>query len=252
VAENFTAAMIEPYVGQGGHCGQSNVDPARLRDFVTLLDAAGFGVHFHAIGDRAVRECLDAVAAARARGTSGARHHLAHLQVVHPDDVPRFAALDVTANIQALWATHHEQNDTLCVPFFGPQRAERQYPFGSIARTGGRLAAGSDWPVTTPDPWWAIHVAVHRTEPPISGEAGWPTSQVPMLPQEALSLRQALTAYTLGSAYVNGTDAETGSITVGKAADLVVLDRDPFESGATLYETAADLVFVDGEVVHER
>jgi predicted amidohydrolase YtcJ len=252
VAENFTAAMIEPYVGQGGHCGQSNVDPARLRDHVSLLDAAGFGVHFHAIGDRAVRECLDAVAAARARGASGARHHLAHLQVVHPDDVPRFAALDVTANIQALWATHHEQNDTLCVPFFGPQRAGWQYPFGSIARTGGRLAAGSDWPVTTPDPWWAIHVAVHRTEPPVSGEADWPTSQEPMLPQEALSLEQALTAYTLGSAYVNGTDGDTGSIAVGKAADLVVLDRDPFEPGAALYETTADLVFVDGQVVHER
>ncbi|MEV0135346.1 amidohydrolase [Dactylosporangium sp. NPDC050688] len=252
VAENFTAAMIDPYVGQGGHCGQSNVDPARLRDYVTLLDAAGFGVHFHAIGDRAVRECLDAVAAARAHGSSGARHHLAHLQVVHPDDVPRFAALDVTANIQALWATHHEQNDTLCVPFFGPERSGWQYPFGSIARTGGRLAAGSDWPVTTSDPWWAIHVAVHRTEPLVSGEADWPASQVPMLPQEALSLEQALTAYTLGSAYVNGTDDETGSITAGKAADLVVLDRDPFEPGAVLYETKADLVFVDGEVVHER
>jgi predicted amidohydrolase YtcJ len=255
VAENFTAAMIEPYVGQGNHCGHSNVDPARLAQYMTLLDAAGFGVHFHAIGDRAVRECLDAVAAARAAGPSGfsgARHHLAHLQVVHPDDVPRFAALDVTANIQALWATHHEQNDTLCVPFFGPQRTLWQYPFGSIARAGGRLAAGSDWPVTTPDPWWAIHVAVSRTEPAVSAEADWPTSQEPMLPQEALTLRQALTAYTLGSAYVNGIDDTTGSITVGKAADLVVLDRDPFEPDTKLYETTADLVFVDGDLVHER
>ncbi|MFF5225965.1 amidohydrolase [Dactylosporangium sp. NPDC000521] len=252
VAENFTAAMIDPYVGQGAHCGHSNVDPARLAFFVRQLAAAGFGVHFHAIGDRAVRECLDAVAAARAAGFSGPRHHLAHLQVVHPSDVPRFAALDVTANIQALWATHHEQNDTLCVPFFGPERAAWQYPFGSIARAGGRLAAGSDWPVTTPNPWWAIHVAVHRTEPPVSAEADWPTSQVPMLPREALTLDQALTAYTLGSAYVNGTDDLTGSIAPGKAADLVVLDRDPFEPDATLYETAADLVFIDGEVVHER
>ncbi|WP_344507586.1 amidohydrolase [Dactylosporangium maewongense] len=249
VAENFTAAMIDPYVGQGAHCGHSNVDPAHLARYVSLLSAAGFGVHFHAIGDRAVRECLDAVAAV---GPSRARHHLAHLQVVHPADVPRFAALDVTANIQALWATHHEQNDTLCVPFFGPERSGWQYPFGSIARAGGRLAAGSDWPVTTPNPWWAIHVAVHRTEPPVSAEADWPTSQVPMLPREALTLDQALTAYTLGSAYVNGTDDLTGSIEPGKAADLVVLDRDPFEPDAKLYDTAADLVFIDGQVVHER
>jgi predicted amidohydrolase YtcJ len=252
VAENFTAAMLDPYVGQGAHCGHSNVDPAHLARYVTLLDAAGFGVHFHAIGDRAVRECLDAVAAARSAGRSAARHHLAHLQVVHPADVPRFAELDVTANIQALWATHHEQNDTLCVPFFGPERAGWQYPFGSIARAGGRLAAGSDWPVTTPDPWWAIHVAVTRTEPLASAEADWPTSQVPMLPAEALTLEQALTAYTLGSAYVNGIDEHTGSITVGKAADLVVLDRDPFDPDATLYDTTADLVLIDGEAVHER
>ncbi|MET7419744.1 amidohydrolase [Dactylosporangium sp. NPDC005555] len=250
VAENFTAAMIDPYIGQGVHCGHSNVDPAHLARYVALLDAAGFGVHFHAIGDRAVRECLDAVAGLTR--PSGARHHLAHLQVVDPADVPRFAALNVTANIQALWATHHEQNDTLCVPFFGPERAARQYPFGSIARAGGRLAAGSDWPVTTPDPWWAIHVAVNRTEPPVSAEADWPTSQVPMLPHEALSLEQTLTAYTIGSAYVSGTDDQTGSITVGKAADLVVLDRDPFEPDTRLYETTADLVFIDGVLVHER
>ncbi|GAA2615152.1 amidohydrolase [Dactylosporangium fulvum] len=247
VAENFTAAMLEPYLGGHGR-GTSNVDPVRLREHVAELDRAGFGVHFHAIGDRAVRECLDAVAA----GGRTRRHHIAHLQVVHPDDVGRFAELGVTANIQALWATHHEQNDTLCVPFLGPERAAWQYPFGAIARAGGRLAAGSDWPVTTPDPWWAIHVAVHRTEPAGSAEASWPTAQVPMLPEQALTLDQALSAYTSGSAYVSGLDAVTGDLTAGKAADLVVLDRDPFAEGTALHEVRADLVFVDGEPVHER
>lgn len=270
VAENFTAAMLEPYVGTDTR-GTSNVDPERLREHVAELDRAGFGVHFHAIGDRAVRECLDAVEAAKRteapkrteaakrtetadETTSGStrRHHVAHLHVVHPDDVPRFGALGVTANIQALWATHHEQNDTLCVPYFGPRRAEHQYPFAAIARAGGRLAAGSDWPVSTPDPWWAIHVAVNRTEPAVSAEAGWPDAGRPMLPEQALTLEQALTAYTAGSAYVSGLDAEAGDLTVGKAADLVVLDRDPFEPGTALYETKADLVLVDGQVVHER
>jgi predicted amidohydrolase YtcJ len=247
VAENFTAAMLEPYVGLDVR-GTSNVDPQRLRHHVAELDRAGFAVHFHAIGDRAVRECLDAIAAA---GTTR-RHHIAHLHVVHPDDVPRFGALGVTANIQALWATHHEQNDTLCVPYFGPARAAHQYPFAAIARAGGRLAAGSDWPVSTPDPWPAIHVAVHRTEPPDSPEASWPAAQTPMLPEQALTLDQALTAYTAGSAYVSTLDAEIGDLTPGKAADLVVLDRDPFEPGTPLHDVRADLVLIDGDPVHER
>ncbi|MFB9415057.1 amidohydrolase [Dactylosporangium matsuzakiense] len=247
VAENFTASMLEPYVGHD-FCGTSNVDPQRLRSYVAALDAAGFSVHFHAIGDRAVRECLDAVEA----GGNTQRHHIAHLHVVNPADVPRFAALDVTANIQSLWATHHEQNDTLCVPFFGPDRVAHQYPFGAIHRAGGRLAAGSDWPVSTPDPWPAIHVAVHRTEPPDSAESAWPASQIPMLPEQALTLEQALCAYTAGSAYVSHLDREVGALTAGRAADLVVLDRDPFTPGAELHTVKADLVFVDGTLVHER
>ncbi|WP_433220493.1 amidohydrolase [Dactylosporangium sp. CS-047395] len=245
VAENFTAAMLAPYVGKD-FCGTSNVDPNRLRSYVTALDAAGFAVHFHAIGDRAVRECLDAV---ESSGNTQ-RHHIAHLHVVNPADVPRFASLGVTANIQSLWATHHEQNDTLCVPFFGPARVPHQYPFGAIARAGGRLAAGSDWPVSTPDPWQAIHVAVHRTEPPGSAESSWPASQTPMLPEQALTLTQALTAYTAGSAYVSHLDHEIGTLTPGKAADLVVLDRDPFAPDTSLHDTRADLVFVDGDPVH--
>ena len=144
VAENATAGLLEPYLDSCG-CqtaarGLSHVDPVELRTHVTSLDALGFQVHFHAIGDRAVRECLDAVAAARqANGRSDHRHHIAHLQVVHPDDVPRFAALDVTANMQALWAAHEPQMDELTIPFLGPQRAARQYVFGDLVRAGAGL-----------------------------------------------------------------------------------------------------------------
>ena len=144
VAENHTAAMLEPYLDGDGcdtdHAGLDFIDPAELPRFVTALDREGFQVHFHALGDRAVRNALDAIEAARtANGDSGQRHHLAHLQVVHPDDIPRFAALSATANIQPLWATHEPQMDDLTIPFLGERRAGWQYPF-ALAAGRGRAA----------------------------------------------------------------------------------------------------------------
>ena len=130
------------------------------------LDALGFQVHFHAIGDRAVREALDAIEGARrANGDSDRRHHIAHIQVIHPDDVPRFAALDVTANMQPLWACHEPQMDELTIPFLGEPRWRTQYPFGALVRSGARLAGGSDWSVSSPDVLWGAHVAVNRVAP---------------------------------------------------------------------------------------
>ena len=150
-----------------GNAGLSFVDPERAaQDYVTRLDAAGFQVHFHALGDRAVREALDAVEAARAaNGPADHRHHLAHLQVVHPDDVPRFAALGAAANMQPLWACHEPQMDELTIPFLGRARPAWQYPFGDLHRAGARLAAGSDWSVSSPNPLWGAHVAVNRATP---------------------------------------------------------------------------------------
>jgi predicted amidohydrolase YtcJ len=229
VAENFTAGMLQPYLDPTG-CGHqhgsglSYVDAQALREDVTQLDARGFQVHMHAIGDRAVREALDAVAAARAaNGSNDNRHHVAHLQVVHPDDVPRFKALGVTANIQALWAAHEPQMDELTIPFIGPERAARQYVFGDLLRSGARLAAGSDWAVSSANPMRAIHVAVNRS---LQGATG--AEAEPFLPGQALELAEALAAYTIGSAYVNHLDDLTGTIEPGKLADLVVLDADPF------------------------
>ena len=248
VAENFTAGMIDPYLDgcgcQSGNSGLSYVDPADLAEQVRRLDIAGFGVHVHAIGDRAVREALDAFDAARANNpVSRGRHHIAHLQVLHHDDIPRFAELSVTANMQALWAAHEPQMDELTIPFLGPERAARQYPFGSLLRAGARLAAGSDWAVSSANPLEGIHVAVNRTLP--DAEPG----AEPLLPGQALTLAEALAAYTAGSAYVNHLD-ETGAVAPGYLADLVVLDRDPFAGPpGEIASTTVALTYVEGQQV---
>ncbi|MEU3841309.1 amidohydrolase family protein [Streptomyces sp. NPDC028635] len=247
VAENGTAALLEPYLdGCGcatGNRGKSFVDPGLLPKYVTELDALGFQCHFHALGDRAVRDALDAIEAAReANGPSDTRPHLAHLQVVHPDDVPRFARLGAVANIQPLWAAHEPQMDELTIPFLGPERAAWQYPFASLLRSGAGLAAGSDWPVSSPDPLQGVHVAVNRVEPGGDGPV--------FLPAERLTLAAALTAYTAGSAHVNHLD-DTGEIRAGALADLVVLDRDPFAVPAReLGETRVALTYVGGDRVY--
>ncbi|MEU8970523.1 amidohydrolase [Streptomyces monashensis] len=247
VAENGTAALLDPYLDGCGcataNRGKSFVDPDQLPAYVAELDALGFQCHFHALGDRAVRDALDAVEAARAaNGPGDTRPHLAHLQVVHPDDVARFARLGATANIQPLWAAHEPQMDELTIPFLGAERACWQYPFGALLRSGARLAAGSDWPVSSPDPLQGIHVAVNRVEPGGAGPV--------FLPGERLGLADALSAYTAGSAYVNHLD-DTGRVAVGALADLVVLDRDPFAGPPeAIAETAVALTYVGGERVY--
>ncbi len=250
VCETFTAAMLTPYLDGHGHetgnTGLSFIPADALAEIVTALDADGFQVHMHALGDRSVRDALDAVEAAqRANGRSDHRHQLAHLQVVHPDDVPRFGALDATANAQALWACAEPQMTELTIPYLGSERAEWQYPFGSITRTGGRLALGSDWPVSSPNPMEIMHVAVTRTAPDEPTE--------PFLPSERLTLTQAMYAYTMGSAHANHQDDMTGSIIPGKYADLAILDRDIFAPDVgPLPEARVDHTFIEGEEVYAR
>jgi predicted amidohydrolase YtcJ len=257
ICENFTAAMLTPYLGTQVHqdavSGTSFFDPTELSAAVAAIDAQGFQVHFHAIGDRAVREALDAVQAARAANGPGAgRHHISHLQVVHPDDLPRFRALSVMANCQPLWACNEPQMTDLTLPFLGPERAAWQYPFGSLARSGAQLCFGSDWPVSSPNPLWEIHTAVNRTVPP-GYPYGGTASDVPFLPSERLDLATALAAFTIGSAYVNHRERESGSIEVGKRADLVVLDRNLFSQPTDEIALAeVDLTIIGGAVVHAR
>jgi predicted amidohydrolase YtcJ len=251
VAENYTAGMLEPYLDSCGcqtsERGLSHVGADELRSHVTALDALGFQVHFHAIGDRAVRECLDAVTAARAaNGSTDHRHHIAHLQVVHPDDLPRFAHLGVTANVQALWAAHEPQMDELTIPFLGAERSARQYLFGDLLRSGARLAAGSDWAVTSANPLRAIHVAVNRALPGSTG-----SQAAPFLPDQRLHPTEAFAAYTAGSAFVNHLDDVTGSIDPGKFADLIVLDRDPLTGPpGEIGSTSVLATYVEGDAVY--
>ena len=254
VAETHTAAMLEPYLDADGCTTQDTgldfIDPAELPRYVTALDHEGFQVHFHALGDRAVRNALDAIEAARAaNGVAGPRHHLAHLQVVHPDDIGRFAALSATANIQALWATHEPQMDVLTIPFLGERRAGWQYPFGSLHAAGAALAAGSDWSVSSPNPLWAAHVAVNRSLPPGAGYGGGD----PFLPGQALDLPTFLAAYTSGSAGVNGFGEVTGAIRAGLDADFAVIDADLRHIPAAEIGTAAVIAtWIRGRLVYQR
>jgi predicted amidohydrolase YtcJ len=266
IIESRTAALLDPYLsprsglggcgcgggggggGGGGADGEpterglSFVDPDLLCDYVTRLDQHGFQVHFHALGDRAAREALDALQAAQtANGASTGRHHLAHLQVVHPEDVARFKQLGAVANIQPLWAAHEPQMDTLAIPVLGADRTRRQYPFGDLLRSGAALAAGSDWPVSSADPIAGIHVAVNRALPGSDAE--------PFLPEQRLTLAEALTAYTSGTAWVNHRD-DTGTLHPGSLADLVVLDRDPFAGPREqIHQTRVRATFVAGQEV---
>jgi predicted amidohydrolase YtcJ len=218
---------------------------------VVRLDAEGFQVHMHAIGDRATHDALDAVEAAlRVNGRTDNRHHIAHVQFVHPDDVRRFRRLGVTVNAQMLWAAHEGQLDDLTIPFVGDERASWLYPFGSLLASGATMAGGSDWPVSTPDVLQQMYVGVNRTSPPgyTYGEAG----EEPLLPDERITLAQAIRAFTMGSAYVNHLDDLTGSIEVGKLADLVVLSEDLFAMPVDGFSEARPLLtLVEGRSVFE-
>jgi predicted amidohydrolase YtcJ len=252
VLENFTGAVIEPYLGPDGqptdNRGLSQIDPEALKGYVTRLDALGFQPHFHAIGERAVREALDAIEAARvANGPSDTRPHIAHIQVIHPDDVGRFRTLDVAANAQPYWACHEGQMDHLTIPFLGPERVGWQYPFRSLLDAGAVLAMGSDWSVSTANPLLEMEVAVTRISDVHRGERS------PFLPDQRIGLIDALAAFTSGTAWVNHLEGQVGSLEVGKAADLVILDRDLFDrSAGAIGEARVVGTFIDGLVVFEN
>lgn len=248
VIEGQTAALLEPYVGMDDFRGIAEWRPEELTELVVALDAAGFQVHVHAIGDRAIRMALDGFAAARRlNGARDARHHIAHAQLIDPADVPRFAELGVFANFSPLWAYADRYITDLTEPFLGPQRSRRLYAMRSVRDAGATIVFGSDWSVSSMNPLLGIQVGMTRADPDAPDAPAW-------LPQERLDLDAMLIGYTLAAARVNFLDEVSGSIETGKLADLVVLDRDlaatpPHEIGRArvlLTLLAGDAVFRDG------
>ena len=228
VIETETAALLEPYLNRGDQfVGELLNEPAVLNEAVTALDAAGFQIHFHAIGDRAIRSAFDSIQAAReANGKHDNRHHISHIQLFSPEDIPRFAELDVVANFQPLWAIEDGYITDLTIPRIGEERGKFLYPIGSVQRTGARVAFGSDWYVTSANPLDGIEAAVTRLDP--DGKTDEPLGE-----NEEINLAQAIENYTLNSAYVNFLDVDTGSIEIGKLADIIVLDRNLFNVPAS-------------------
>lgn len=231
VIESGTAALLAPYLGhQHGHehaghsaaNGTLELEPAALRRLVILLDGAGFQIHVHAVGDAATRAALDGVAAAFvANGRRDARHHLTHLQLVDPGDLPRFRELGVAANVQPLWAQADRYITEMTEPVLGPERSRRLYPFASLERAGAVVVGGSDWSVSSLDPLPAMEVAVRRREPGSPEGSAW-------IPEETLDLASAIAAYTIRGAWLAFREHETGSLEAGKLADLVVLEKNLF------------------------
>ena len=256
VAENFTAAMRAPYLDACGHVTDNTASPScparccsrrcrgwtpRASRCTCTRSATAPSATRSTRSRRPVSTGLD-----RLDRRARPRHHIAHIQVVHPDDVRRFADLGVAANMQPLWAAHEPQMDELTIPFLVPERSTWQYPFAALRDAGARLVAGSDWPVTSPDPLWGMHVAVNRIAPP-EERVGDPPA---FLPEQRLRLSEALAAYTEGSAWVNHRD-DAGRIEPGRLADLALLDRDL--TACPVEEISATRVlgtWVGGERVH--
>ncbi len=239
-----TAALIEPYADKPGFRGDLQVDEGVLEDAVVQLDAKGFQVHMHTIGDRAVRTALNAFAKAREHnGVQDHRHLLSHDNLIAEPDLARLAEQGVVTIFQPLWASLDEYMKLVAVRV-GPKRMVHMYPVASVMRAGGRVAYGSDWPVASANPFEGIEVALTRRRPGA-------TQGEQLSPDERITLPQAIQNYTLNSAYVLHEDDRTGSLTLGKSADLVVVDRDVFTIPATeIAKTQVLLTLFAGEVVH--
>lgn len=255
VCETFTAAMSRSYLGDPGrggtHRGELFIEPEPLRAAVAALDADGFQVHFHVIGDRAVATALDALGALGAERRGVNRHHLAHLQFIAPEDLDRFARLGAVANFQPLWACSDPQMEEFTLPFIGAERAAWQYSIGSLRRRGARIAFGSDWPVSSPDPLQEIHVAVNRTLSESLGRPGSEETTTPFRPDEALSVGDAVDAFTRGVAYVNADEDLLGFLAPGMRADVVVLDQDILRGPSRdIGRARVDVTVAGGSVVH--
>jgi predicted amidohydrolase YtcJ len=243
-----TAALLSPYLDSEGkpteNAGKLYFDPQRFARLVAKLDGVGLTVHIHAIGDRAVRASLDAFAYARgANGKQDNRHQIAHLQLVDPADFSRFKELDVIGDMQLEWAARDASLGAPLEPYLGPERYRYLYPAGSLHAAGALIVGGSDWDVSSYNPFRAMQHAVTRTE------RG--TGHGPLNIDERIPLETAIEAYTINAAFALKQDVTTGSLEVGKRADLVVLDRDILSvEPETIEDTVVLATYLDGCLVY--
>ncbi|HOW84733.1 MAG TPA: amidohydrolase [Candidatus Aminicenantes bacterium] len=244
VMEPHTAALLEPYADRPGDRGEPLLEPEAFDALARALDRAGFQIHVHAIGDRAVRMSLDAFeAAGRANGFRDMRHHIAHLELVDPADIPRFRRLGAAANFQALWAYPDTYITDLTLPILGPARSRWLYPIGSVVRTGAAVVGGSDWSVSSMNPLQAMQVAVTRRAPDAPPGEAW-------IPEEKVDLPAMLRAYTASGAWLCREEKIRGTLETGRAADFIVLDRDLFAIPAPeIGRTRVLLTFLEGREV---
>lgn len=245
VIESRTAAMLAPYAGDVER-GRPNWDEAELMAAVAAADAAGLQVYIHAIGDRGVRQALDAHEnAARVGGPRDRRGRLEHIETLDPADRPRFAALGVIASMQPLHAYPNVNVREVWAKNVGPERASRAWGWRDLEQAGARVAFGSDWPVVTADVRRGLHCALTRTTTEGSPAGGW-------IPQQAVSLESALRHYTADAAFASFEENDKGTLAVGRLADIAVLDRDVFAEGAaSLLEARVVLTIAGGRVVHD-
>jgi predicted amidohydrolase YtcJ len=243
VIETRTAALLAPYQDRPGYLGDPALPQPLLDSLVDDLHRAGVQIHVHAIGDRAIRMTLDAI---ERTGARGARHQLAHLELIDPADIPRFKELGVLANFQPLWAYDDPYIVDLTIPAVGEPRSRWLYPLQSVLATGAVMVAGSDWSVSSMNPLEAIQVATTRRALDGGPGTGW-------IPAERVNLPDILAAYTINGAFARFADRTTGSLEVGKLADLVLLDRNLFSLPLhQIAETKVLLTVMDGRIRYHR
>ena len=249
VIESHTAAMMEPYASRPMVNGDARFTTEQLNHVVGMLDQRGWQVMTHAVGDAAVRMTLDAyeqAAKSNAAPERGRRHRVEHIQTIDPEDVSRFGKLGVVASMQPVHATPGPTPGDVWSTSLGEERAARSWLWASIAKAGGRLAFGSDWPVMTLDPLKGLHVAVARTTP-----EGLPEGSA--VPAERLALRKAIDAYTRDGAWASFDDQRKGMLARDMLADIVVLSDDIFSGPASrLTTTEVAVTIADGKVVYRR
>jgi hypothetical protein len=223
VFENRTAALLAPYADAPGGNAPCMFGADQTAALMTACDAARFQIHVHVIGDAALRRTLDGLAAARAaNGAWPALHQLAHLQLVHPDDAPRIAALGAMANIQPLWARLDPTIPDIALDMIGADRRPQTYPFRTLAQHGAAACLSSDWPVSTLNPFEIIETAITRQ----ARRADAPRE--PFLPEQALTIHDCVHGYTAAAASACWRGDYTGRLIPGFSADLIVLDQDIF------------------------